>query len=78
METTQLQIFAGAISSMLFVRSNLPMILKVMKTKIFKSFSPGHLARSNMGNLLHWVYIASLPVGLIWYLHGFNSLLWRP
>ena len=29
---------------------------------------------SNVGNLIHWIYVASLPVGPIWFLHGFFTV----
>jgi hypothetical protein len=33
-----------------------------------------HIALSNLGNLIHWIYVASLPVGPIWFLHGFFTV----
>lgn len=75
MDSDQLQIFAGAISSMIFMFSNLPMVFKAIKTKDLNSYSLGHLGLSNLGNLIHWVYISSLPFGPIWFLHAFNTFV---
>ena len=74
MDITQLQITAGAISSLLFVSSNLPMLVKAFKTKDMKSYSLGNIALSNLGNLIHWVYVSGLPLGPIWFLHSFFTL----
>jgi hypothetical protein len=56
------------------VSSNLPMLFKAFKTKDLRSYSLGHIALSNFGNLLYWLYIASLPFGPIWFLQGFFTL----
>ncbi len=68
------QMIAGFTSSMIFVTSNLPMLFKAFKTKDLKSYSPVHIALSNLGNLLYWLYVISLPIGPIWFLHGFFTL----
>ena len=75
METVQLQVLAGVTSSVIFIFSNLPMVLKAVKTRDLKSYSLGHLALSNLGNMIHWVYISSLPFGPIWFLHGFFTVV---
>lgn len=75
MDTNQIQVYAGVISSVIFIFSNLPMVFKALKTRDLKSYSLGYLALSNLGNLIHWVYISSLPVGPIWFLHGFFTLV---
>jgi uncharacterized protein with PQ loop repeat len=69
-----LQMIAGFTSSMIFVTSNLPMLFKAFRTKNLKSYSPVHIALSNVGNLLYWLYVVSLPVGPIWFLHGFFTV----
>jgi hypothetical protein len=63
---------AGAISTGLFMTSYLPMLVKAFRTRDLRSYSLGSLAVTNAGNLVHTVYIASLPVGPIWVLHGFS------
>ncbi len=75
METIRLQVFAGGISTVIFIFGNFPMIFKAFKTRNLKSYSLGNLALSNLGNLIHWVYVSSLPFGPIWFLHGFNTLV---
>jgi uncharacterized protein with PQ loop repeat len=71
----ELQIIAGVISSLLFAFSTFPMLLKAYQTKDLKSYSLGYLTMSNTGNLVHWVYVSSLPFGPIWFLHSFYTLV---
>lgn len=75
METIGWQIIAGMTSSTIFVFSNFLMLFKAIKTNDLKSYSPGHLALSNLGNLIHWVYITSLPFGPIWFLHAYFTIV---
>ena len=58
---------AGSISTVIFVVSTLPMLIKAFRTKDLSSYS----ATANVGNLVQCVYVLSLPVGPIWFLHGF-------
>jgi hypothetical protein len=58
----------------MFVSSNFPMLFRAFKTQDLRSYSLTHIALSNLGNLIHWIYIASLPVGPIWFLHGFFTV----
>lgn len=74
MDVQHLQVLAGVTSSLIFVLSNFPMLLKAFRTKDLRSYSFGHIALSNFGNLVHWVYVSSLPFGPIWFLHGFFTL----
>ena len=74
MEFQQLQIVAGTVSSMMFVAGTFPMLFKSFMTKDLGSYSLENIALSNLGNLIHWVYIASLPPGPIWFLHGFITI----
>lgn len=75
METIQVQVYAGVISSLIFSVSNIFMIRKAYKTNDLKSYSLGHLALSNLGNLIHWIYISSLPFGPIWFLHAYYTIV---
>lgn len=75
METINVAIMAGFISGTIFIFSNLPMIIKAFLTKDLKSYSLGHIGLANLGNWIHWIYVAGLPVGPIWFLHGFNTLV---
>jgi uncharacterized protein with PQ loop repeat len=74
MEIESLQLAAGAVSSVIFAASNLPMLTKVVKTKNLESYSLSQLALSNLGNLIYWLYVISLPVGPVWFLHGFFTI----
>ncbi|MEW1982172.1 hypothetical protein AB0333_14770 [Citricoccus sp. NPDC079358] len=64
-------VIAGSISSVLFAASVMPMVFKAFRTRDLSSYSPGNLVMANIGNLVHSVYIYSLPMGPIWVLHGF-------
>jgi hypothetical protein len=74
MDIKTLQIFAGFTSTIMFMTSNLPMLLKAFKTKDLKSYSLGHIALGTLGNLIYWLYITSLPFGPVWILQGFFTL----
>jgi uncharacterized protein with PQ loop repeat len=66
-----LPIIAGAISTMIFALSTLPMLVKAFRTRDLKSYSLGNILLSNMGNLIHSIYIFNMPPGPIWLLHTF-------
>ncbi|HKZ86053.1 MAG TPA: hypothetical protein VJ793_20655 [Anaerolineae bacterium] len=74
MDIHQLQMLAGFMSTSMFVASNFPMLLKAFRTRDLRSYSLGHIALSNIGNLIYWVYVAGLPLGPIWFLHGFFTV----
>jgi len=66
-----LPVMAGAISTTIFALGTLPMLLKVVRTKDLRSYSLGNILLNNLGNLIHSVYVFSLPAGPIWLLHTF-------
>lgn len=66
-----LALVAGGVSTAVFAGSALPMVTKAVRTKDLTSYSLPSLALSNLGNLVHSVYVYSLPVGPIWALHSF-------
>ena len=74
MELQTAQIIAGSISSFFFITSNLPMLLKAFKTKNLHSYSLTNILLNNVGNILYWLYISSLPIGPIWLMHTFYTL----
>jgi uncharacterized protein with PQ loop repeat len=74
MEFQTVQIVAGSISSFFFISSNLPMLVKAFKTKNLRSYSLTHLVLNNIGNLIYWLYVSSLPIGPIWFMHTFYTL----
>ena len=68
-----MSVLAGTISTFIFTASTLPMLEKAWRTKNLKSYSYVNLLLCNIGNIIHWVYIATLPFGPIWFLHGFAT-----
>ncbi len=67
-----LPVIAGAISTAIFAISTLPMLVKAFRTKDLRSYSLGNILLSNMGNVVHAIYVFHLPAGPIWLLHSFN------
>ena len=68
---SSLPIIAGIISTIVFAVSTLPMLRKAAATKNLRSYSLGNIALANVGNLVHSIYVFSLPTGPIWVLHSF-------
>src|SRR5215213_3829654 len=60
---------AGVISTLMFLSSNLPMVVQAVRTRDVSSYSRGYLVMTNIGNLVYTVYVLSLPAGPIWLLH---------
>jgi uncharacterized protein with PQ loop repeat len=79
----QAPVIAGMVSTTLFVVSYLPMLFKAFRTRDLSSYSLGNLVMANVGNAVHSVYVFSLPLGPIWFLHSFYvgatamMLLWH-
>lgn len=74
MSNETLAIVAGSISSMMFMTGTMNMVIKAWRTRDMQSYSIAHLVFSNIGNLLHWLYVTSLPFGPIHLLHTFYTL----
>lgn len=66
-----LPVVAGVVSTVVFAASMMPMLAKAARTKDLGSYSLGHISLTNAGNLVHSVYVFSLPPGPIWALHAF-------
>jgi uncharacterized protein with PQ loop repeat len=64
-------ILAGAVATIVFAASALPMLVKAARTKDLESYSRGNLVMSNLGNAVYSIYVFSLPPGPIWMLHSF-------
>jgi hypothetical protein len=64
-------VLAGGVSTVIFAGSVMPMIVKAVRTRDLASYSMGNLLLANTGNLVHSVYVYSLPAGPIWALHAF-------
>lgn len=73
MEPNTIQLVAGAIATTIFVGSNLPMLWKALTTRNLSSYSLAQIGLANAGNIVNWLYIAGLPFGPVWLLHGFNT-----
>ena len=71
---TNLPTIAGFISTTLFAIGTLPMLIKAFRTRNLASYSLGNILLSNVGNLIHSIYVFHLPMGPIWVLHGFYLL----
>lgn len=69
-----MSIIAGSISSLIFISGTLSMLVKAYRTRDMNSYSMVTLSLNNIGNLIYWVYILSLPFGPIYLLHGFYTL----
>lgn len=65
-----LPVLAGTVSTVLFAASMLPMLIKAARTRDLTSYSLGNLFLSNVANVVHSVYVFSLPAGPIWLLHS--------
>jgi uncharacterized protein with PQ loop repeat len=66
-----LPLIAGMISTVIFATSMLPMLIKARRTRDLTSYSLGNIVLTNLGNLVHSLYVFSLPTGPVWALHGF-------
>jgi uncharacterized protein with PQ loop repeat len=75
MNMHHLSLLAGMISSSIFTLSHVPMLVRAYRTRDLRSYSPANLVLSNLGNLIHWLYIVNLPFGPIWFLHSFYTLV---
>lgn len=64
---------AGTLSTILFIASNFPMLLKVVRTRNVKSYSLANIALANLGNAFYWFYVVSIPFGPIWFVQGFYT-----
>jgi uncharacterized protein with PQ loop repeat len=62
---------AGSASTTLFVVSYLPMLVRAVRTRDLRSYSRSSLVIANIGNVVQACYVASLPMGPLWLLHGF-------
>ena len=70
----EVSLLAGLTSTVLFVSSYLPMLYRAVRTRDLRSYSRPSLVLANVGNVIQAVYVYSLPVGPIWFLHGFYLL----
>jgi hypothetical protein len=69
--TLDLPMVAGLASTVIFAVSTLPMLAKAYRSRDLTSYSLGNIGLANVGNVIHSVYVFSLPPGPIWALHTF-------
>ena len=50
------------------------MLGKAIRTRDLRSYSLGNILFANGGNLVHSVYVYSLPLGPIWLFHSFHPI----
>ena len=63
MDLHDVPVLAGTVSTLLFVVSYLPMLVKAFRTRDLESYSLGNLLIANVGNGVHSIYVFSLPHG---------------
>jgi hypothetical protein len=71
MSTLSVPTLAGLASTVIFGVSALPMLVKAYRSRDLSSYSLGNIGLANVGNVVHSVYVFSLPPGPIWALHTF-------
>jgi hypothetical protein len=71
MAMLSLPTLAGLASTVIFAASTLPMMVKAYRSRDLASYSLGNIALANLGNVVHSIYVYSLPPGPIWLLHTF-------
>ena len=69
--TSSIPIAAGAVATVIFAGSVLPMLGKAARTKDLSSYSLGNILLANVGNVVYSIYVFDLPAGPIWLLHSF-------
>ncbi|GAA3512874.1 hypothetical protein GCM10022234_04440 [Aeromicrobium panaciterrae] len=74
MTSTSLPVLAGVVSTAIFAGSTLPMLAKALRTRDLGSYSLGNLVLANAGNVVYSIYVLSLPLGPVWFLHAFNQM----
>ncbi len=70
----QVQMIAGSVAGFIFAAASWNMLVKAWRTKDLSSYSLGQIVLNNIGNLFYWLYVASLPLGPIWFMHAFFTL----
>jgi hypothetical protein len=68
---TNIPVIAGSVSTVMFAASMVPMVTKALVTRDLHSYSLSSLALTHVANLVHSIYVFSLPLGPIWALHSF-------
>jgi hypothetical protein len=70
-----IQVISGSVAGFIFAAASWNMVVKAYRTKDLRSYSLGQIVLNNVGNLFYWLYVASLPFGPIYFMHGFFTLV---
>ena len=70
-----IQVVAGSVAGLIFAAGSLEMLIKAWQTKDLHSYSLSQLLLNNVGNLFYWLYVVSLPLGPIYFMQGFFTLV---
>ena len=70
-----IQLLSGSLAGLIFAAGSWNMVIKAWRTKDLRSYSLSQLVFNNVGNLFYWLYVASLPVGPIYFMHSFYTLV---
>jgi uncharacterized protein with PQ loop repeat len=65
---------AGVIATLVFAVATMPMLGKAVRSRDLTSYSTGNLVLANVGNAVYSIYVFHLPLGPIWFLHGYYLL----
>jgi uncharacterized protein with PQ loop repeat len=71
----QVQTLSGSLAGLIFAAGSVDMVIKAWRTKDLQSYSLGQMILNNVGNAFYWFYVISLPVGPIYFMHGFFTLI---
>ena len=74
MNCHNIDIIAGVLSSIIFASGTFSMLIKVVRTHDVDSYSLSSIILNNLGNLVYWLYVFSLPMGPIYFLHLFYTV----
>lgn len=69
-----IQLMAGSISSLIFMMGSLTMVIRAWRTRDMQSYSAAMLILNNIGNIIYWVYLLSLPLGPVHVLQAFYTV----
>ena len=71
----EIQVVSGTVAGLIFAMGSINMVIKAWQTKDLRSYSLSQLVLNNVGNLFYWLYVVSLPLGPIYFMHGFFTLV---
>ena len=71
----EMQMVSGSVAGVIFAMGSLNMVIKAWQTKDLSSYSLGQMVLNNVGNLFYWLYVISLPIGPIYFMHGFFTIV---